>query len=346
MFTKYASLQKAIKNRIFNYISNASASPAYLIFKKQITNHSSSCKKTPLTSFYTYFFTSMTLASRNLLSQVSVLDVEDNLAHVITLAQLALQRGDIERAEAILQIGMKLCEENKIVTALPYVYDILITIALAKGENEKAEDLLVNAIEKLTQSGMADDDHYIVDFKLRLARNYSNEKKNDLAELGYKTCLEVQRLKIVQGDVSTRTGLLYVNILFWYSIHMARNDQYHDAQKMLTMAYDFSSKIKGLTPYQELVILFTLADLNMELGDYETALQNVKGAILLGQGMSTTDLPRLYVRLAKIYIKMGAFKQALDSVEEGIKLARVFNNVEVQEEAELVLKDIKKSNIK
>lgn len=339
MFTKYAYFQKTIKIGLLHSISNA-ASSAYVTLKKRITDISL-CKKTTLNSFYNYFFTSMALTSRYLLSQVTIVDIEDNLSHIITLAQLALQRGDIDRAEAILQIGMKLCEDHKIIAALPFIYDILITISFAQGEYEKAEGLLVNAVEKLTQTGLTDDDHYIVDFKLRLARNYSTEQKYDLAELGYKTCLEVQRLKIEGGDVSTRTGLLYINILFYYSIHMAQNKQYQDAQKMLTTAYDFSTKIKGVTPYQELVILYTLSDLNMEIGDYETALQNVKGAILLGQGMSTTDLPRLYVRLGKIYVKMGVYEQARDSVDEGVKLAKVFNNVQVQEEAELVLEDIK-----
>lgn len=342
MFTKYAFLQKTIKNGIFNTVLNA-ASSAYIILKKRITS-TPLCKNIKLNRFYSYFFTSIALTSRNLLSQVTIMDVEDNLAHVITLAQLALQRGDVDRAEAILQIALKLCEENKILSALPFVYDILITIAFAQGQFGKAEDLLVNAVEKLTLSGMPDNDDYIVDFKLRLARNYSNEKKDDLAELGYKTCLEVQKMKILQGDVSTRTGLLYINVLFWYSIHMMQNNQYQEARKLLTTAYDFANKIKGLTPYQELVILYTLSDLNLNLGDYDTALQNVKGAILLGQGMSTTDLPKLYVRLAKIYVKLGAYKQAQDYVDEGVKLAKVFNNIDVQEEANLVLKDIKKSN--
>lgn len=340
MFIKYPYFQKILKNGFIIHISNA-VSFAYVTFKKGITNNSLA-KKLTVNKFFNYFFTSVTLASRNLLSQVSVNDVEDNLMHIISLAQFSLQRGDIDRAEAILQIGMKLCEDHEITNALPYIYDILITIALAQNEFEKAEYLLVNAIEKLTQNGMTEDDHYIVDFKLRLARNYSNEEKNDLAELGYKTCLETQKSKILQGDVSPRTGLLYVNVLFWYSMHMARNNRYEDAQKMLTTAYDFSYKIKGLTPYQELVILYTLADLNFELGDCETGLQNIKGAILLGQGMSTTDLPKLYLRMAKIYVKMGVYQQAQDSVEQAIKMAKVFNNMEVQLEGELLLNVIKR----
>lgn len=343
MFTKYAFLHKVLKNGILYHISNAVLS-AFLNLKQSITNTATTtCKKKLFRgfNFTAYLFSSIAMTSRSLLSQVTVVDVEENLAHIITLAQLALQRGDIEKAEAILGIGMKLCEDHRLTSAMPYIYDILATIAFAQGEHEKAENLLVHGIEKLTQSGMVEDDHYIVDFKLRLARTYSSEKKNDMAELGFKTCLETQKLKILQGDVSTRSGLLYVNILFWYSIHMARNDQYYDAQRMLSTAYDFSHKIKGLTPYQELVILYTLSDLNLELGDYDTALQNVKGAILLGQGMSTTDLPRLYVKLAKIYVKLGAYSQAKDSAEEGVKLAKIFNNIEVQEEADLVLREIR-----
>lgn len=340
MFTKYAYIHKAVKNGILFYISHTALS-AILNLKQKIIN-STKCKKIKSLDFAAYFFSSLALTSRNLLSQVTVVDVEENLSHVITLAQLALQRGDVERAEAILAIGMKLCEDHRITSAMPYIYDILITIAFALGEHEKAENLLVSGIEKLTQSGLAEDDHYIIDFKLRLARTYSSEKMNDMAEIGFKTCLDAQRLKILQGDISTRSGLLYVNILFWYSIHLARNQQYQDAQKLLSVAYDFSNKIKGLTPYQELVILYTLSDLNAELGDYDSALQNVKGAILLGQGMSTTDLPKLYVKLAKIYVKMGARQQAKDAAEEGAKLAKVFNNIETQEEADAVMEEIKK----
>lgn len=336
MFTKYAHLHRAFTNTISNYIYRKAAS-LFVILKSKV--YAPPCKKVTLTNC---LLPSLALTSQNVLSQVTVVDVEENLSHLITLAQLALQKGDIERAEAILNIGLKLCSDHKITMALPYVYDILITIAFAQNQNEKAEGLLVNGIEKLIQSGLADNDHYVLDFKLRLARTYSAEKKNDLAELGFKTCLEAQKLKMVQGDHSTRTGLLYVNILFWYSVHMVRNEQFQEAKKLLTTAYEYSNKIKGLTPYQELVILYTLSDLNLELGDYETALQNIQSAVMLGQGMSTIDLPKCYVKLAKVYVKLGAYDQARVSAEEAAKMAKIFSNVEAQEEAEAILKDVRK----
>lgn len=273
-------------------------------------------------------------------TQITIADVEDNVAHLMTLARIALERGDTEKAEAILEMGLKLCEEHKIYIAIPYMYDILVTIAFAESDTEKAETLLVTVVEKLAKIGTPETDHYIVDFKLRLARIYSGKKENELADIGFKSCLETQKEKIRQGDVSTRTGMLYVNALFWYGIHKIRNEKYSEAKEMLATAYDFSNKIKGLSPYQEMVILYTLADLNYELEDYDLALQNMLNAILLGKGISSMDMPRCYVKLGKIYVKMGDKENAKRSVKEGLKLGVLFNNVEVVEEAETVLKGL------
>lgn len=177
----------------------------------------------------------------NISSEITITDVEDNLSHILTLARLALEKGDTERAEAIIQMGLKVSEENEIYVALPFLYDILITIAFASNDTEKAESLLVNVVEKLAQIGTPETDHYIVDFKLRLARIYSADKKNDLAEIGFKTCLETQKKKLLDGDTTMRTGMLYVNVLFWYGIHKIRNERYREAKQMLDTAYDYSS---------------------------------------------------------------------------------------------------------
>lgn len=137
-------------------------------------------------------------------------DVEDNIAHLMILARLALEKGDLERAEAILQMGAKICEDHKIIFGIPQIFDILTTIALTEGDVEKAENLLVTAIEKLVQQGFNENNHHIIDFKLRLARIYSSNNESDLAEIGFKTCLETQKAKIAGGDTSTRSGITYI----------------------------------------------------------------------------------------------------------------------------------------
>lgn len=286
------------------------------------------------------FLPCMTYVSKENESSFSESDIEDNIAHLMILARIALEKGDTERAEAILQMGAKICDDHKIQFGIPQIYDILTTIALTEGDVEKAEGLLVTVIEKLIQQGMTENNHHIIDFKLRLARIYSSYSENDLAEIGFKTCLESQKAKIMAGDTSTRSGMLYVNIMFWYGVHMIRNERYSNAKQMLDTAYAYSNQIKGLSPYQEMVILYTLSDLNLELGEYDIALHKMQSALMLGKGISSSDLPRCYVKLSKIYMKMGVFDQAKSSAEEAAKLARIFNKIDVVEEANTIIKDL------
>lgn len=298
--------------------------------REKSCNATWSCKILPTIAF----------VSKSINTVINQNDIEENIAHLIALARIALEKGDAERAEAILEMGLKISEDHQVFLGMPYMYDILTSIALAQGNVEKAERLLVNAIEKMAQIGLPEDNHHIIDFKLRLARIYSSFKDSDWAEIGFKTCLNAQKDKILHGDHSTRTGMLYVNVLFWYGVHMIRNQQYNDAKRMLDKAYQYSIKIKGLSPYQEMVILYTLADLNTELGCYDVALQNILNAVLLGKGIGSLDLPRCYAKLAKIYVKMGVYDQAKSSALEAQKLAQLFEFYDVLEETTIILDEI------
>lgn len=86
-------------------------------------------------------------------TEISTYDVEENIAHLMTMARIALEKGDLDRAEAILLMGIKISEEYKSYAVLPYMYDILASIAFATGNLKKAETLLVNVIEKLVHLG-------------------------------------------------------------------------------------------------------------------------------------------------------------------------------------------------
>lgn len=253
------------------------------------------------------------IALTSLQTQVTQYDVEENIGHLMTLARIALERGDTEKAQAILQMGLKICDEYQSYFAMPYMYDILASIAFAMGKMATAESLLVQvsnfgrikmgstilsndkissdhhflnfqAIEKMVQLGTSETDGQIVDFKLRLARIYSAYSRDNLADIGFKNCLAVQEAKISEGDTSLKTGILYVNVMFWYGLHKIREGKYNSAKQLIDSAYSFSGKIKGLSPYQEMVILYTLGDLNIQMEEYEMALENLHSAVLLGRG--------------------------------------------------------------
>lgn len=271
---------------------------------------------------------------------ISQYDVEENIAQLMILARIALEKGDVERAEAILEMGIKICDEYQAYVVMPYMYDILASISIVMGNMKKAENLLVQIIEKMVQLGVPETDSQIVDFKLRLARIYSSYDENELAEIGFKKCLGIQETKIEEGDTSTKTGILYVNVLFWYGLHTIKKSNYIKAKQLIDYAYNFSMKIRGLTPYQEMVFLYTLADLNYQLEDYDIALQNIQSAILLGKGIGSLDLPRCYLKLGKIYIKLSSNDVAKHWLNEAYKLADLFKDIEVLEEVEIILSQL------
>ncbi|ENN83593.1 hypothetical protein YQE_00052, partial [Dendroctonus ponderosae] len=276
------------------------------------------------------------------LNQVNQYDVEENISHLMTLARIALEKGDTERATAILEMGIKICEDYGVYVALPYMYDILASISFAMGNMDKAEHLLVSAIEKLVQIGTSDNDNQLVDFQLRLARIDSAYENNDMAEIGFRDCLNKQKSKILGGDTSTKTGMLYVNVLFWYGLHKIRSNEHKNAKELITSAYDYSQKIKGLSPYEEMVILYTLADLHMQLGQNNLALENINSAILLCKSIGSTDMPRCYLKLAQIYVNLEIWPNARVYCEEAIKMASLFHDSAVMGEAEFVLQKIEK----
>lgn len=81
--------------------------------------------------------------------------------------------------------------------------------------------------------------------------------------------------------------------------------------------------MKGLKPYQEMIILTTLSDFNDQLEEYELDLQNTFSAILLGQSIGSSDLPKCYFKLGKIYKQMGSDESAEKWLKEAYYLALV-----------------------
>ncbi|GLV41486.1 Tetratricopeptide repeat domain 19 [Carabus blaptoides fortunei] len=268
-------------------------------------------------------------------------DIEDNVAHLVALARLALEKGDVDRAQEILRLGLKIAEDHKFYSGVVYLYDILSTIALSEGDIKQVENLMTAVIEKLSLWGFPDDHYNIIDFKLRLSRIFSANGSDQLANVGFETCLNQQQAKILSGDTSEKTGILYVNILFWYGVHKLKNNRYTEAKHMISNAYEYSTKIKLLTAKQEMIILYTLADVSTQLGDLEVALTSMLDAIVLAKGIGSVDTPSCYLKLGGIYEKIGFLDKAKFAYDEALKSASVLGYYDIVTNAERALGNLK-----
>lgn len=195
-------------------------------------------------------------------------------------------------------------------------------------------------MEKMVQLGVPENDTQMVEFKLRLCRIYSSYNENILAEIGFKNCLRDQKEKILKGDTSSRTGLLYINVLFWYGFHKIKNDSIIEAKNLIDSAYNYSQKIKGLSPYQEMMILTTLGDLNTQLENYDMALQYLRSAILLGKGIGSMEMPKCYLNLGRIYQKIGSTSAARNWLTQAYDLGVLFNDTDVASVAKEILETL------
>lgn len=81
-----------------------------------------------------------------LVVEVTQFDVEENVGHLMTLARIALERGETDKAVAILEMGIKICDEYESYYIMPYMYDILAAIFFAMGKMSRAEELLVQVV--------------------------------------------------------------------------------------------------------------------------------------------------------------------------------------------------------
>lgn len=320
---------KCVTPRNYAYVRNAGSVitkiPKVETFIKNCRKHQSACK-------YGFLLSTVSTLTSLWYNNTAEQDAETNLVYIMNLARYALETGEVDRAEAILKLGLKLSEEHKLYNGLPFIYDILATLAINDGKTEEAELLLVEVIEKLSSLGYPDNNHNLVDFRLRLARLYSVAGDKNLAEIGFQNCLDCQRSKILDGDISEKTGLLYVHVLFWYGVHKIRNELFGEAKKLITNAYDYSTKIKGLSPKQEMVILYTMSDVNTELGDYEVALTSMLDAIVLGKGIGSIELPVCYLKLGNIYTKLDMNEKARCCFEEAKSQAEIlgFSDIVIQ----------------
>lgn len=188
-------------------------------------------------------------------------DVIDLIGLIIT----ELKEEKFENARTYIEKGIQISEHNEFNEFLPYLYDSLITITIQEGDNTLAEEILVRSIEKLTEIGYREADNEIVRFKLMLARLYQTKGDTVMARLGFRNCITTQEAKCnADKDMDDASSLLYLSVLFWYSIFLNEENELNDSKNYMNKALELSKSIVK-EPAQTLVILYNLAELSFRL---------------------------------------------------------------------------------
>ncbi|XP_069690369.1 tetratricopeptide repeat protein 19 homolog, mitochondrial-like [Periplaneta americana] len=266
--------------------------------------------------------------------QATQWDGEREVVHQIAMAQMALDEGDVTKAEIILKHALKIADENKVQVGVTCVYDMLATIAYKEGKIKKAEHLVIEVIERLLSFGFPEDDNQVVNFSLKLSRIYWNQQQDELAEIGFQNCLQVLKGKTRGGFQDEETGVLWISILFWYGKFLLGKNRYEEAKKSFELAYAASAQVKSVLPSQIMVILYHLSEISIVTHRYDAAIKQLLNAIILGKdGGNNDQLPFYYVKVGEVYFLKSMYSQARIWCENAKKRAKMVRNKDAEKES-------------
>lgn len=274
---------------------------------------------------------------------LNAFEVEKRIAGNIYKAEQLLAANRIEEAKKVLESALAEAEQNRAYGNIAYIFDLLSSIAFYLVGVMEAEDLLSKYIERLQQIGFSEDDNNVVRFKLKLSRLYQLVGDIELAEYGFKNCIEIQEKKIKSGKFDDASNMLYINCLFWYGRLLQDKSLFTDAKGYMTKAWDRIQKSDNISAQQKMVVLYHSAEICEKLRDYDNALDYIYKAIdlCLSDDKNNPDLPFYIIKVGSIHLEKGVYDIAEYWCESGYNQAVKDHNKAAEFEAKECLKRLK-----
>lgn len=268
---------------------------------------------------------------------------ESQLITMIKLGILALQRGQLNKAEQLLHVALKAAQEAQNTQAVTYIFDLLANLAYQREEYTKAEKLFKDVLQRMFSDGMPEDDNAVVEISLKLASVYASRGDYEKAVEGFHFCLGTQEEKIKkhgENNVDEDTLLLWSMSMDWYARFLLNLQKYDLAKKHFIKAYEMSERVQGLGHPQTAVLLNDIGSVCSLQKNYTEAISYLEKAIDAARESQSQDIGSFYVNLGAVYLQQGMLLEAERFCKEGLLLARKMKNNEAVDEAKNCLQEI------
>ncbi|RZF42170.1 hypothetical protein LSTR_LSTR004319 [Laodelphax striatellus] len=274
-------------------------------------------------------------------------DKESELITTIKRGILLIQKEELQAAEQMLHLALRLAQEQQNSDGVTYVYDLLANVAFERHQFSKAEKLFVNVMQRELAKGTPKDDPKIVHMSLKLAKIYEETGQIEKAEHGFKYCLECIQPLIDKDSEEIRHDhdllTLWAMSLDWYARFLQQQNRLDEALAYYKKAYAMCVKLHGEIHEESVVLLNDIGTISYLKGDKDEALTYMTRAIEVGKHLpNMEDFSSVYVNLGNIYLKKGLYDEAKKYCSEGYKNAKRHDNPEGLKEAGICLEEIKK----
>ncbi|KAK7459412.1 hypothetical protein BaRGS_00039007 [Batillaria attramentaria] len=235
------------------------------------------------------------------------------------------------------------------------IYDSLADMALGRGELEKAESLYKETMKCCLQQGLAQDDNALIELSIKVASIYAMQDRKAEAEKGLQYCINTQTAKIaadksLQVEVTaatTKSGAkqqikddtgadpedidddlkrqdthaLLGLALETYGRFLMGQRRLAEAVPILERACTTAEQVLGTERGQYLVLLNDLATAHILLKQFDVAIGILNRGISLGTKSNAPELPVLYCNLGAAYLRMSKLDEAEAACNKGRDLA-------------------------
>lgn len=92
----------------------------------------------------------------------SEVEEEDEMIMVIKRSILCIQREELDKAEQMLHVALRMAQQKQNTLGVTYIHDIMANLALDQGQLDKAEKLFVSVMQQLLQQGTSQDDLKVI----------------------------------------------------------------------------------------------------------------------------------------------------------------------------------------
>ncbi|KAJ8409774.1 hypothetical protein AAFF_G00218330 [Aldrovandia affinis] len=121
---------------------------------------------------------------------------EDEIIMLLKRAKLSMMRDEMEAASGYLHQAIKLAHQSHNTQAIIYTYSLMANLAFVQGQLTNAEKLFKAAMSFLLSGGTPQDDNAVIEMSLKLAAIYASQNKHELADHGFRFCMESLEAKI------------------------------------------------------------------------------------------------------------------------------------------------------
>ncbi|KAM9321752.1 tetratricopeptide repeat protein 19, mitochondrial isoform 1-T2 [Pholidichthys leucotaenia] len=269
-------------------------------------------------------------------------------------AKLNIHRGQLHVASSYLHQAVVLAHQTHNNQAIIYTYSLMANLAYVQGQLDSAEKLFKACLSFMLTGGTPEEDNAVVEISLKLATIYAEQNKVDLADQGFRFCIETLETKLEQqqqegGEQTEEQEVLRKDTRLLLGLCLDSRARYRASKLLLKQAEeDYKEALRicgeeqGEEHAQTLVLMSDLATILDLQGRHDDALVLVRRAVDGGRSVGHPDLHVLLGNMAGVLLHTGRLEESVQFYQEALNLAQQAGDQEAVEQIQEGLREVKK----